>query len=80
MEALTRFAEFELGTTVSRLAVAWALANPAVQVAVVGTRNPRHVDDAIAAASLQLDASALRRIDEIVAAEVPVGGPTPESV
>ncbi len=80
VEALKRFAEFELGSTVSRLAVAWTLANPAVQVAIVGTRNPSHVDDAIEAAALTLDESTLRRIDEIVAAEVPVGGPTPESV
>jgi aryl-alcohol dehydrogenase-like predicted oxidoreductase len=80
VDALARFAEFELGTTVSRLAVAWTLANPAVHVAIVGTRNPRHIDDAIAAADLKLDAQALSRIDEIVSAEVAVGGPTPESV
>lgn len=60
--------------------MAWTLADPVVQVAIVGTRNPRHADDAIAGAGLKLDESALRRIDEIVAAEVPVGGPTPESV
>ncbi len=80
VDALARFAEVELGTTVSRLAVAWTLANPAVHVAIVGTRNPRHIDDAIAASELKLDASALARIDEIVSAEVAVGGPTPESV
>jgi aryl-alcohol dehydrogenase-like predicted oxidoreductase len=80
VEALERFAEFELGTTVSRLAVAWTLANPAVQVAIVGTRNKRHVDDAVEAAGLKLDADTRRRINEIVATEVPVGGPTPESV
>jgi aryl-alcohol dehydrogenase-like predicted oxidoreductase len=80
VDALSRFAELELGTTVSRLAVAWTLANPAVQVAIVGTRNPRHVDDAIAAADLRLDEHAMRRIDEIVAAEVAVGGPSPEAV
>lgn len=78
VDALKRFAEIELGTTVSRLAVAWTLANPAVQVAIVGTRSLRHVDDAIAAADLALDQPALRRIDEIVADEVPVGGPSPE--
>jgi aryl-alcohol dehydrogenase-like predicted oxidoreductase len=78
--ALNRFAENELDTSVSRLAIAWTLANPAVHVAIVGTRNPKHVDDAIAAASLKLDASAIRRIDEIVAAEVPVGGPSPEAM
>ena len=80
VDALARFAEFELGTTVSRLAVAWTLANPAVHVAIVGTRNPRHVDDAIAAAELKLDEQVMRAVDEIVSAEVTVGGPTPESV
>ncbi len=80
VSALKRFAESELGTTVSRLAIAWVLAQPAVQTAIVGTRDPKHVDDAIAASDLVLDASAMRRIDEIVSREVPVGGPTPESV
>ena len=80
VEALNRFAENELDTSVSRLAIAWTLANPAVHVAIVGTRNPKHIDDAIAAASLKLDADAIRRIDEIVAAEVPVGGPSPEAM
>jgi aryl-alcohol dehydrogenase-like predicted oxidoreductase len=65
---------------VSRLAVAWTLANPAVHVAIVGTRNPNHVDVAIAAADLVLGDPVLRRIDGIVNDEVPVGGPTPESV
>jgi aryl-alcohol dehydrogenase-like predicted oxidoreductase len=80
VEALKRFAEFELGTTVSRLAIAWTLANPAVHVAIVGTRNLRHVDDAIRAADLSLDEQTMCRIDEIVHAEVPVGGPSPETV
>jgi aryl-alcohol dehydrogenase-like predicted oxidoreductase len=78
--ALKRFAELELNTTVSRLAVAWTLANPAVHVAIFGTRDPKHVDDAVAASKLVLDPAAMRRIDEIMASEVPVGGPTPESV
>jgi len=78
--ALDRFAQLELGTSVSRLAIAWVLANPAVQVAIVGTRNPKHIDDAIAAADLELDASALRRIEDIITDEVRVGGPSPESV
>jgi aryl-alcohol dehydrogenase-like predicted oxidoreductase len=80
VSALERFAQFELGTSVSRLAIAWTLANPAVQVAIVGTRSPKHVDDAIAAADLELDAQALSRIDDIVSDEVPVGGPSPETV
>lgn len=80
VSALERFAQLELGTSVSRLAIAWVLANPAVQVAIVGTRNPKHIDDAIAAADLGLDASALRRIEDIISDEVRVGGPSPESV
>ncbi|MDQ6879185.1 MAG: hypothetical protein M3082_16135 [Candidatus Dormibacteraeota bacterium] len=46
----------------------------------MGTRNPTHIDDAIAAADLELDPSALRRIEDIVSDEVRVGGPSPESV
>ena len=80
VSALQRFAEFELGTTVSQLAIAWTLANPAVHVAIVGTRNAKHVDEAVGASDLVLDDQALRRIDEIVSDEVPVGGPTPETV
>ena len=80
VDALQHFAELELGTTVSRLAIAWTLANPAVDVAIVGTRNAKHIDDAIAASKLTLDAPALRRIDEILGAEVAVGGPTPEEM
>jgi aryl-alcohol dehydrogenase-like predicted oxidoreductase len=80
VSALERFAELELNSSVSQLAVASTLANPAVHVAIVGTRNPNHIDEAIAAADLVLDDRVLRRIDEIVSDEVPVGGPTPESV
>ena len=77
---LRRLARDELGTTVSRLAVAWTLANPAVHVAIVGTRSPAHVDDAIAAAALDLDDLVLARIGIIMQMAVPVAGPTPASV
>jgi aryl-alcohol dehydrogenase-like predicted oxidoreductase len=80
VSALERFAQFELDTSVSRLAIAWTLANPAVHVAIVGTRSTGHIEDAIAAVDLELDAQALRRIDQIVSDEVPVGGPSPEAV
>jgi aryl-alcohol dehydrogenase-like predicted oxidoreductase len=75
---LEQLAHDELGVSVSRLATAWTLANPAVHVAIVGTRNADHVDDAVAAADLQLSEHALRHIDEIMADAVPVGGPYPE--
>jgi aryl-alcohol dehydrogenase-like predicted oxidoreductase len=77
---LEKLARDELGTSVSRLAVAWTLANPAVHVAIVGTRDPGHVDDAIAAADLHLDDQALSRIDTIMRTAVAAAGPSPASV
>jgi aryl-alcohol dehydrogenase-like predicted oxidoreductase len=65
---------------VSRLAVAWTLANPAVHTAIVGTRNPAHVHDAVAAADLDLGTEVLERIDSILTSAVPTAGPTPDSV
>jgi aryl-alcohol dehydrogenase-like predicted oxidoreductase len=70
----------DLDVTLPQLAVAWTLANPAVHVAIVGTRNPAHVDETLAAADLDLDPAVLARIDRILVGAAPVGGPTPESV
>jgi hypothetical protein len=75
---LEHLAGGELGISLSRLAVAWTLANPAVDVAIVGTRNPAHVDDAVAAADLKLDRDILERIDEIMGDTQPIAGPSPE--
>ncbi len=52
MRELERFATEDLGVSVSRLAIAWTLANPAVQVAIVGARSRGHIEDAVAAAEL----------------------------
>ncbi|MFZ0666895.1 MAG: aldo/keto reductase [Acidimicrobiales bacterium] len=70
----------DLGITLAQLAVAWTLQNPAVDVAIVGTRNPDHVDEALAAADLDLDDEVMQRIDEIMTDAVPVGGPSPEGM
>jgi aryl-alcohol dehydrogenase-like predicted oxidoreductase len=78
--ALERLSNDELGVPVSRLAVAWALANPAVQVAIIGTRSAEHVDDAVAAAGLELGEDVLRRIDEITRDAVRIAGPRPEAM
>jgi aryl-alcohol dehydrogenase-like predicted oxidoreductase len=77
---LEQFAQSELGVPVDQLAIAWTLANPAVHVAIIGTRNAAHVDDAVAAAGLKLSPDALRRIDEIVSGAVHVAGPRPEAM
>jgi aryl-alcohol dehydrogenase-like predicted oxidoreductase len=68
------------GMTVSQLAIAWTLANPAVHVAIVGARQAKHVEDSLAAADILLSNADLAEIDKIMASATPVGGATPESV
>jgi aryl-alcohol dehydrogenase-like predicted oxidoreductase len=76
---LQEFAAFR-DMTVSQLAVAWTLAQPGVDVAIVGTRRAHHVEDSLAAADLSLDEGDLKEIDSIMTAAVPVAGPSPEGV
>ena len=75
---LARFAAEQLRVSVSRLAIAWTLANPAVHAAIVGARSPKHVADSITAAELELRDADLERIDAIMAGSVPMSGPHPE--
>ena len=49
-------------------------------MAIVGTRDPAHIDDAIRASDLQLDEEALARIDTIIAGVVTVVWPSPEGI
>jgi aryl-alcohol dehydrogenase-like predicted oxidoreductase len=68
------------GATIAQLAVAWVLANPAVQVAIVGARSQTHLAESLGALDLTLGPADLAEIDRIMAAAVPVGGPTPEGM
>lgn len=54
----------ELGCTLPELAVAWTLAWPAVDGAIVGARRPAQLDDWVGAGSVELDGA---RLDEIAA-------------
>jgi aryl-alcohol dehydrogenase-like predicted oxidoreductase len=74
---LKRFAESR-GYTVGQLAIAWTLANPAVDVAIVGARRPSHIEQAAPAAEIHLSRAELTEIDRITCSAVPVGGPAPE--
>jgi hypothetical protein len=65
---------------IGQLAVAWVLAHPVVQVAIVGARTPAHLDESADAADLRLSQADLAEIDRIMAAAVPVGGPSPEGM
>ena len=79
VRALDRFAA-DRGITVSQLAIAWTLSNPAVHVAIVGTRHASHVDDSLAAAEVSLSDADLGEIDTIMASATPVAGPSPEGM
>lgn len=76
--ALERFAAEELDCTVSQLAIAWTLANPAVDVAIVGSRSAKHIEEGVAAAEVELGEDHLARIEEIMEGAVPIAGPAPE--
>ncbi len=80
VEQLKRFAAEQLGCSVAQLAVAWTLANPAVNVAIVGARHPKHIEESLAAAELRLTQADLEQIDRIIAGSVPIGGPSPEAM
>jgi aryl-alcohol dehydrogenase-like predicted oxidoreductase len=78
VRALERFS-LARGHTVGQVAIAWTLANPAVDVAIVGSRHPAHIEDSVAALDVALDGDDLAEIDSIMAGTVPVAGPTPEA-
>jgi len=75
---LERFAR-ERSYTVGQLAIAWTLANPAVDVAIVGSRSIPHIEDSLGALYVTLSNEDLQEIDGIMAGAVPVAGPTPET-
>jgi aryl-alcohol dehydrogenase-like predicted oxidoreductase len=68
----------ELGITVAQLAIAWALANPAVHTAIVGARKPDQIEETAPAGDVRLDSDDLERIDTVMRGAVTVGGPSPE--
>jgi len=70
----------ERGISLPTLAVAWTLANPPVEVAIVGATKPGYLDDTTAAADVKLEAEDLAEIERIMASAVPVKGPSPEGM
>jgi aryl-alcohol dehydrogenase-like predicted oxidoreductase len=75
---LERFAQ-GCGCSVSQLAIAWTLAHPAVQVAIVGSRSAAHIEESLGALDVQLAGEDLAEIDRIMAGAVSVAGPSPET-
>jgi aryl-alcohol dehydrogenase-like predicted oxidoreductase len=56
----------ELGLSMARLALAWVLREPNVASAIIGATRPEQVEDNAEASGVELDASTLERIDEIL--------------
>ncbi|MCI2422921.1 aldo/keto reductase [Saccharopolyspora sp. K220] len=82
LAVVRRLEEFaaERGISVSQLAIGWVLAQPGVDVAIVGARSSANIEASAAAADVKLSENDLSRIDEIIADGVPVEGATPEGV
>ena len=76
---LTQFAA-RRDSTVAQLAIAWTLANPAVDVAIVGARSPEQIRQTAPAADLKLSAEDIADIELILRGDVAVGGPAPEAM
>jgi aryl-alcohol dehydrogenase-like predicted oxidoreductase len=76
---LKRLAERQ-GITVAQLAIAWVLANPAVDVAIVGARHPQQLAQTVQAADIQLSQETLCEIEQVMRDDVPVSGPSPEGM
>ena len=56
----------EAGLSMAQLAVAWVLMNPNVSSAIVGATRPEQVRDNVKAAGKKLDASIMKRIDDVL--------------
>ncbi len=56
------------------------LADPTVQVAIVGARTPVHLAESPGAVDLTLSQADLAEIDHIMAAAGPAGDPTPQGM
>jgi aryl-alcohol dehydrogenase (NADP+) len=55
----------EAGVALTRLAVAWVLANPVITAPIVGASRPEQLDDVLAAVETTLGADLLARLDQL---------------
>ena len=70
----------DLGITVAQLSIAWVLANPAVDVAIVGARRPDQLAQTAPAADVELSEEILAEVEQIMQEAVLMGGPAPEKM
>ena len=53
----------DLGTKPAVVALAWVLSKPYVTAPIIGASKPHHLDDAISALALKLDAAPIARLE-----------------
>jgi aryl-alcohol dehydrogenase-like predicted oxidoreductase len=82
LRVVERLRQFGLARDIAlpELAVAWTLANPAVDVTIVGAHRPSQLDGTAAGADRYLAPNDLGEIDAILADAAPVWGPHPEGM
>jgi aryl-alcohol dehydrogenase-like predicted oxidoreductase len=79
VEHLKRLAERE-GMSVAQLAIAWVLAQPGIDVAIVGAHTPSQLEQTAQAGDMHLAPATLQEIERIMREAVPIGGPAPEGM
>ena len=79
VEHLKHLAEQE-GMSVAQLAIAWVLAQPAIDVAIVGAHTPGQLEQTAPASDIHLTQATLQEIERIMREAVPIGGPAPEGM
>jgi aryl-alcohol dehydrogenase-like predicted oxidoreductase len=79
VDELERFAR-DRGHGVGQLATAWTLANPSVDVAIVGSRHTSHIEESVGALQMHLSAEDMTEIDRLMSGAVAVAGPSPEAM
>jgi aryl-alcohol dehydrogenase-like predicted oxidoreductase len=63
----------KFGVKPAVVALAWLLSKPYITAPIVGASKPHHLEDAIAALSLKLDARTIARLEEPYQAKAVVG-------
>ncbi|MEC3435236.1 aldo/keto reductase, partial [Bacillus cereus] len=56
----------EINLTLSQLAVAWVLQNPAVSSAIIGASNPEQIRENVIASSVKLQPEIMDQIDSVL--------------
>jgi aryl-alcohol dehydrogenase-like predicted oxidoreductase len=79
VEHLKRLAE-QGGMSVAQLAIAWVLAQPGIDVAIVGARTPSQLEQTTRGGEIHLSQATLREIERIMREAIPIGGPAPEGM